>query len=142
MLIEKPYWITNDITKVQVVLLYMPLEIHEMHGWNLWFFSLSMEFILDWCSHSFFFFTMKISAQFSEDNFIIDIFKHLSCLYLSIHLFKKTLIYCKTYKYVIHFMREKEREKIVEDRSKSECLFYFSDLNVGCIFVKQVPTPV
>ena len=110
-------------------------EIYDFfpYQWNL--------FLTDVLIH-FFLFTMKISAQFSEDNFIIDIFKHLFCLYLSIHLFKQTLIYCKTYKYVIHFMREKEREKIVEDRSKSECLFCFNDLNLGCIFVKQVPTPV
>ena len=32
MLIEKPYWITKDIIKMQVVLLYMPLEIREMQG--------------------------------------------------------------------------------------------------------------
>lgn len=35
MLIEKPYWITNDIIQMQVVLLYMPLEIQEMQGLNL-----------------------------------------------------------------------------------------------------------
>lgn len=35
MLIEKFYWITNDIAKIKVVLLYMQPEIHEMQGLNL-----------------------------------------------------------------------------------------------------------
>lgn len=30
MLIEKLYWATNDITRMQVILIYVQLEIHEM----------------------------------------------------------------------------------------------------------------
>lgn len=32
MLIEKLYWVTNDITRMQVILIYVQLEIHEMQG--------------------------------------------------------------------------------------------------------------
>ena len=46
-----------------------------------------------------------------EDNFIIDIFKHLLCLYLSINLFKQTLIYYNTINMSFISWQEKKGKK-------------------------------
>lgn len=32
MLIEKLYWITNDTARMQVIFMYVQLEIYEMQG--------------------------------------------------------------------------------------------------------------
>jgi len=67
MLIEKLYWITNDTARMQVIFIYVQLEIYEMQGSKTMYTFFSNDGTFSLLMSSIFFFFWSLIEVFRKE---------------------------------------------------------------------------